>query len=102
MKKSELLLKSFHQGILSVVYVFLVSLLIYGGGTIFGNGDNLWGPFAFLLLFVLSAAIMGVLVLGRPVLLYLEGKKKDAIKILLLTIGWIFLATLIFLIINIF
>ena len=102
MKKSELLLKSFHQGILSVVYVFLVSLLIYGGGTIFGNGDNLWGPFAFLLLFVLSAAIMGVLVLGRQVLLYLEGKKKDAIKILLLTIGWIFLATFIFLIINIF
>ena len=46
---------------------------------------------AFLLLFVCSAAITGSLVLGKPVMLYLDNKKPEAIKFFLKTIGWLFL-----------
>jgi len=38
---------------------------------------NITGPIAFLLLFVVSAAITGFLVLGQPVMLYVDNKKQD-------------------------
>jgi len=38
----------------------------------------------FLMLFVLSAAVMGVLVFGSPVMLYVDGKKKEAVRL----VGW--------------
>lgn len=43
-----------------------------------------------LTVFILSAAITGSLVLGRPILMYLDGAKKDALKLFGLTLGWIF------------
>ena len=56
--------------------------------------DNFLGPVAFLLLFVLSAAITGALILGRPVVLYLENRKLEAVKLFLYTVGWLFVTTL--------
>jgi len=44
---------------------------------------------AMLLLFVLSAAVTGALVLGRPILLYLDGQKTDAIRLFLYTLAWL-------------
>jgi hypothetical protein len=46
-------------------------------------------PVAMLLLFVFSAAITGLLVLGRPVMWYMEGKKKDAVSLFLWTLGFL-------------
>ncbi len=48
-----------------------------------------------LLLFVTSAAITGFLVFGKPAMLYIDGKKKEAISLLGYTIGMLFLITLI-------
>jgi len=39
-------------------------------------------PIAMLLLFVFSAAFTSILVFGRPVMWYLDGKKKDALSLL--------------------
>jgi hypothetical protein len=52
-------------------------------------------PITMLLLFVCSAALTGVLVLGRPVQWFLDGKKKDAITLLFATIGCLFVVALI-------
>jgi len=49
---------------------------------------------AMLLLFVFSAAFTGTMILGRPVLWYLEGKKKEAVSLLLTTLAMLFLITL--------
>lgn len=51
-------------------------------------------PVAMLLLFVCSAAITGLLVLGKPVMLYLDGKKKEAVSLLGYTLGILVLFTL--------
>ena len=51
-------------------------------------------PIAMLLLLVCSASITGSLVLGRPILWYLDGKKKEAVSLLMTTIGFLFLITL--------
>ena len=44
-----------------------------------------------LMLFVFSAAFTGTLVLGRPIVWYLNGKKREALSLLFYTLG-VFLA----------
>jgi len=51
-------------------------------------------PIAMLLLFVCSAAITGFLIFGKPVMLYIDGRKREAILLISYTIGILFLITL--------
>ncbi|MFC1651566.1 hypothetical protein ACFL24_00210 [Patescibacteria group bacterium] len=102
MKTQQLVLDSLISALGITIYVFGVSLLIMYGENLFGKMDNLLGPIAFLLLFVVSAAITGSLALGRPVMLYLNKKKNEAIKLFLYTIGWLVVFTIVVFIIQIF
>lgn len=95
MNKSKIIFTSFLSALGVVVYVIGVSFVIKNGEVIFGEMDGFLGPTVFLLLFVLSAAIVGSLVLGRPVLLYLENRKTEAIRVFFYTLGWLFVVTLI-------
>ncbi len=70
------------------VYIVAVALILNFGDKIFGKMDNLLGPIAFLMLFVLSAAVVGALLLGKPLMMYLDGQKKEAIKMFGQTIMW--------------
>jgi len=45
------------------------------------------------MLFVLSATVVGSLVFGRPVYLYFEGKKKEAVALFLYTASFLALIT---------
>ncbi|MFH1412782.1 MAG: hypothetical protein ABIG10_02020 [bacterium] len=91
MKKNKLLQISFLSSVGLAVYIALVALLIQDGEKLFGKLNNLWGPLLFLMLFVFSALVSGLLVLGYPIWLYLEKEKKAAIKLLFYTLGWIFI-----------
>lgn len=95
MKSSKLIFHSFICAVFTTFYIVVVALIIQNGEKIFGKMNNFFGPVAFLLLFVLSAAITGALVVGRPVLLYLEGKKTEAVKLFLYTVSWLLIITLI-------
>jgi len=90
--------KSLKNSLLVVVYVALVSYFMQNAEKWIGKMDNFWGPFAFLMLFVISAAIVGYLVFGQPVVLYLDGKKKEALSTIGQTIGWLVGVTVIILI----
>ncbi|MFC1613309.1 hypothetical protein ACFL23_03165 [Patescibacteria group bacterium] len=72
-------------------YILLVSWIINNGDKIFGDVDTLWGPVMFLMLFVFSALITALLVLGYPIWLYLEKEKKDAVKLLFYNVAWLFI-----------
>ena len=84
--------------------VFVVSLIFFFGSRFPEDGKTVFAPIAMLMLFVFSAAFTSALVFGRPVIWYIDGKKKDAVKLLVYTLG-IFLAitliTFIFLIVMI-
>ncbi len=45
-------------------------------------------PVIFISIFTLSAAVMGGLFLLRPILMYLEGKKKPAVQFFFQTVGY--------------
>lgn len=83
-----------------LIYITFVAFLMSNGNLLFGNIDNtIVGPVAMLMLFTLSAAIVGLLVFGRPVMLYLDGKKKDAMNFAGATVGYLFIEALIIFII---
>lgn len=73
------------------IYISLVALLLFTVGKYFGDKPDpaIIAPIAFLLLFVISASISGALILGKPVMLYLDGKKKDALQLFSFTLAWL-------------
>lgn len=91
---------SFFYSFGTLVYIILVATILSNGERIFGQVDNtFFGPVAFLLLFTLSAAVVGGLILGKPIMLYLDNKKKEAVWMFLSSAGWLLLYTIIAIII---
>jgi hypothetical protein len=95
MKNSKLAFYSFLNALGTIIYVSLVALVMSNGNRWFGPGNNILGAIAILSLLVLSAAIVGALVLGRPILWYLDGKKSEGIKLFLFTLAWLFVFTMV-------
>ena len=76
----------------TAAYIVLVVSLIFSLGNKFSGGDEtIFIPIAMLMLLVFSVALVGSLIFGRPIIWYLNGKKKDAVLLLVYTLG-IFLA----------
>ena len=84
----------------TALYVFLISQLMTHSEQLFGKiENNLLAPTVFLLLFVFSALFTGYLVLGKPVMMYIDGQKKEAVRLLFYTGAILFILMLIGLII---
>ena len=66
-----------------------------------GQKDTFLDPIAVIMLFVLSAAITSYLMFGKPVIWYLDGKKKEAISLVGQTLGVFFAITVAILVILI-
>jgi len=64
------------------------------GSQWFGQKDNFVTPFVVLMLFSLSAAMVGGLVLGQAVILVLEKKTAEGVKSAIYSIGWLAVYTL--------
>lgn len=85
----ELLFKTFRNVTGAVLYIFFVSQVMQNGSKLFGNEDNMFTPFAVLLLFSLSAAVVGGLILGQSVILFLNKKNPEGIKATIYSIIWL-------------
>ena len=91
MKKSDYLLKSLINATSVFIYVSAVAWLGFNNQMIFGKPTNFLTPLFVLLLFVVSASITGLLVLGKPIHLYLNGLRKEAFTLLFATLAWLIL-----------
>ena len=98
-KKSSLSLRT--QGLLQALgvttYCGLVGLIFWKGNEIFGKMANYAGPVTFLLLFIVSALICSAIVFYQPYKLFFDGKKKEAVDLVLYTTGFLFFFFIIFL-----
>lgn len=102
MNKNTLIKKSFINALGTVAYVTLVAVIMTSAEKFFaGQEDTIVAPISFLLLFLTSATITSGLILGQPIMLYLDNQKQDAIKLFGYTVGWMFIFTLIALALNI-
>lgn len=86
----------------TAVYVAVVASFMYlAGQGMIGTSKSVLIPIAMLMLFVFSAALTGTMMFGRPIMWYLDGKKKDALKLLVHTLGIFMLITFVVLILLI-
>lgn len=86
MKNSTLVKRGFIHSFGVFAYIFLVASFMNQASTWFGEDDQgIITPIAVILLFVFSALVTSGLVLGKPIMLYLDGLKKEAVKLLLFT-----------------
>jgi len=92
-KKLSLPFIAFLQALGLVVYCSLIGLLLWRGESLFGGPPYLFlGPALFLVLFVVSALISALAVLGYPFILFWEKKKtSEALKLIVYTIAWLIL-----------
>ncbi len=87
------------HSLLVILYIALVACIMSNAEHWFGQMNGAIGASAFLLLFVLSATIVGSLVLGKPLLLYLENEKKNALTLFFYTVTWLFVWLILYFII---
>ncbi|MFA7243901.1 MAG: hypothetical protein WC080_01240 [Patescibacteria group bacterium] len=95
MKNLSLMWRGVINAIGIAAYVVLVVLFLNNGEKIFGKMNSIIGSATFLMVFVLSALVVGILSVGKPLMLYFDGKKKEAISLLLYTVLFVAIITLI-------
>lgn len=93
---NKLITRALVDSLGTLLYIILIVLFLFSLQRFSSQPDNnILIPIAMLLLFVSSAAITGFLVFGKPIMLYLDGKKKEAVSLLSYTIGILVLITII-------
>ena len=78
--------KAVTHALATAIYVVLVASFLFYAPKFFGPGKTVLIPITILLLLVSSAALTGLLLFGQPALWYLDGKKKEALSLLTLTL----------------
>jgi hypothetical protein len=95
--KKEILKYACINSTLTAFYIGLIASFLFYGPHFFaleGKPDTVFAPIMMLMLFVFSAAITGTLMLGKPIMWYLDGKRKEAISLFFYTLAVFFVITL--------
>ena len=80
--------QSFILSISAAIYIGLVALFMNYAERILAGPDTILTGVAFLFLFTLSALVVGGLLIGKPIMLYIDGKKTESVKMLAANAGW--------------
>jgi hypothetical protein len=91
----KIMKRAFIDSVGTFTYIILVVLFITSLQNFQQLEDILFIPIAMLMLFVCFVAITGFLVFGKPVMLYIDGKKREALLLLGHTIGILIVLTII-------
>jgi len=77
--------KGILSGVVAIAYIVIVAIFISSAQRIFGpTSDPMLNITVFLTVFVFSAAFMAITLFGRPVMMYIDGQKKEAVAL----VGW--------------
>jgi len=67
--------------------VFVVLLISYGPTLVRDKPDTIMAPMAMLSLLVFSAAFMGYTFFFQPVIMYVEGQRREAVELFTKTLA---------------
>jgi hypothetical protein len=80
----------------AALYITLVALFFrYASAFANGKPDTVFAPMAVLSLLVLSVAFMGYAFFFRPMIMYMEGQKHEAIEFFMKTLACFAVITLV-------
>lgn len=102
MSNSKIIKSALVNSLLAVFYIGLVATFLNNAQKLFGQEDTVLSGMAFLLTFVFSVAMMGMIIFARPIIWYLDGFKKEAVRLVFYTLGFLFIALVIIFLIIIF
>lgn len=71
----------------SVYILLVVSVMNFITQTLGDKPDTFFAPVVFLSMLTLSAAVMAFMFFYQPLTIFIEGKKKQAVNLLVQTIG---------------
>jgi len=71
----------------SAYIIIVVSIMTFVTQPLRNKPDTFFAPIIFLSMLTLSVAIMAFLFFYRPLLLFIEGKKKEAVDLFIKTVG---------------
>ena len=92
MKTLDYIKKSLPNAFGVFVYVFLIAWFLSNAEAVFGGRpETFLIPIFMLLLLIISASITGFLVLGKPITMYLNNQRKEAVILLFSTLAWLVL-----------
>lgn len=80
--------RGFRHALIAALYIALIAFILWNIEKLNMGPVSFIGPMLFLMLFVLSAAIMASVIFGKPLMLYLDNKKKEAVQLVGWTLGW--------------
>lgn len=100
--KTNPLLHAFVHSLGVVLYVALVALFMSNGERILGQEDTIFVMMVVLLLLTLSVAVVGSLIFAKPILLAIRGQRREAVEFALITIGFLFIESIILIIVFAF
>ena len=99
MNSRQIVLAGLRNGAGAIGYIVCIVWFVTVG-TRGMNEPSVLIPMMMLTLFVLSALIEGAIVLGQPILMFVQGERQDAAKVLATTVGFMFLCLLAFVALN--
>ena len=88
--KNEIIKNAAINAFLTALYIIIIASFLFYVPKFSGldkADDTVLAPIIMLSLLVFSAALVGSLIFGRPVLWYLEDKKNEAVSLLIYTLG---------------
>lgn len=71
----------------SAYIILVVSIMTFVTQPLRNKPDTFFAPVTVLFMLTLSVAVMAYLFFYQPLLLFIEGKKKDAINLFVKTVG---------------
>lgn len=80
----------------TALYVILVASSVFALQGFFSDVQTIFAPIAMLMLLVFSVAFVGTLIFGRPAMWYVDGKKKEALTLLIYTLVTFLIITIVF------
>jgi hypothetical protein len=97
MKNAKLIKWGVAQALGVFIYILLLSVFMNKANDWLGQDDRgILAPIMALLILVFSALVTGGLVLAKPIMLYIDGRKKEGVRLLLGTGLSIFVLILLF------
>lgn len=96
MTKKQIIVRGFAQAVSAVGYIVIVVTFMQNAERLFKDRPESLAGIFMLTLFVISVAIMAIIVFGKPALLYFEGQKKEGVSLVLYTIGFLVLIFVVF------
>ncbi|MDP3974997.1 MAG: hypothetical protein Q8P88_01780 [Candidatus Jorgensenbacteria bacterium] len=94
MTKNRVALYALGNALVASCYIALIAAIMSGAEAFFGKVGSISAIAGILLLFASSAAILGVVVFGRSIAWYLEGKRADAVTLAIYTVSFLLIITL--------